>query len=202
MSIRSKYKTLYSRGLTLVETLVAVFILSLVIIPGLYVAYQGIGSAIYSNNQIVANYLAQDAMDFILTKKNENIIKCNTPSAANGNKKSDCDDANGGPGKDWLSDMRDCVGRNCYVNTTQTSIGGDYTNICPSNRCEPLKYDQISGRYSHTVGTPTQFTRTVRFERLNGGDAMAVAVTVAWNSSGFQSNRSFTLRTNIFNIKP
>jgi prepilin-type N-terminal cleavage/methylation domain-containing protein len=192
-------------GFTLVETLVAIFILSLVLVPALYIAYQGVGSAIYSREQMVANYLAQDAMDFILAKKNENIMHCETPANVDGDPESkNCNSSNDGIGKDWLADMRDCVGRNCYINTTQTALGGEFTRICTSGVCEPLKYDEASGRYSHSSGVSSDYTRTVRFEQISntGGDGVEVSVIVDWKGSSFRANNKLTLRTTMFNFKP
>lgn len=123
-----------SKGFTLVETLIAVAILSLALLPPLYTAYQSVVSANFAKDQMIASYLAQDAMDYIIAKKNQNIIAC-----TNNQNDDDNNSSNGNPADDvdcdvedvtnrqhefgryWLADLHECVGtgNKCVIDTTR-----------------------------------------------------------------------------------
>ncbi len=191
------------QAFTLVETLVAITILTVALIPIILIATQSISSASQSRNQMIASYLVQDAMDFIIAKKNENIIQCKDVD-----KESKCNSSGNVFGEDWLADMRDCIvtgagnNRGCMVNTDRTV--GLYTVICPSAGCPFMFYDTSKGTYGHTTGVPTVFKRTVKFMPFTGSmnDGMAVEVVVSWKGSGFKVNNDVKLKTNIYNFKP
>ena len=61
-------------GFTLVETLVAISILLLAVTAPLTIAYQGIASTSFVRDQIIATYLAQDAIEAIITQKRQNSL--------------------------------------------------------------------------------------------------------------------------------
>src|ERR1035437_7381734 len=68
-----------SSGFTLVETLVAIAILMIAIAGPLTVAEKGLSASIYARDQLMASYLAQDAMESI-----KNIVDSNELDKANG----------------------------------------------------------------------------------------------------------------------
>src|SRR4051812_39565134 len=61
-----------SRAFTLVESMVAISILSLAVTGPLLIAQKGIGSAIYARDQIMAFYLAQEAVEYIRNVRDSN----------------------------------------------------------------------------------------------------------------------------------
>ena len=74
MSIRHKHTPhATKKGFTLVETLIAIFILLLAITGPLSVAYQSMTYVRFASDRAIATMLAQDAMEYIIAKKNFNI---------------------------------------------------------------------------------------------------------------------------------
>ena len=66
-------------GFTLVETLVAIFILVLAVILPLSASYIGISQAFQARDQLIASYLAQDAIEYIRKEINTNVRSGDNP---------------------------------------------------------------------------------------------------------------------------
>ncbi|MBX4197825.1 type II secretion system GspH family protein [Candidatus Parcubacteria bacterium] len=129
------------KGFTLIETLVAVTVLSMALIPPIYTAYQSVIATNFARDQMIASYLAQDAMDYIIAKKNQNIIACTNAGddgiqgggGINDDDKGQdsvndypCDEYGQGLGRDWLADLDLCnatgvanANKKCVVDTTR-----------------------------------------------------------------------------------
>lgn len=56
-------------GFTIVETLVAITILLIGVLGPLVIAANGIADGIFAQNQMTANYLAQEAMDLVINRR-------------------------------------------------------------------------------------------------------------------------------------
>ncbi len=161
-------------GFTLLETLVAVTILTIVIIGPLTLAINSISVAMISQNQITAFYLSQEAMEYI------------------GNIR----DSNFSQGKDWLDGLADCAGAGgCYVDI----INGRIT-ACLGG-CPKIKYDN-GGYYNYESGEEAIFIRTVKITPNIGGnsDEVRVEVVAQWPEK-FGGQKSFTLQKNLFKWK-
>jgi prepilin-type N-terminal cleavage/methylation domain-containing protein len=63
-----------SRGFTLVETLVAITILMVSIAGPLVIATKGLTSSGYAKNQMIASFLAQESMEVIKNKRDNNLV--------------------------------------------------------------------------------------------------------------------------------
>jgi len=61
-------------GFTLVETIVSVAVLMLAITPALFTAYKSISLNTFSQKQIIAFYLAQEATEYIRNKRDTNVL--------------------------------------------------------------------------------------------------------------------------------
>ena len=61
-------------GFTLVEALVAITILIVGVLGPLNIAARGIADGLYARNQIAANYLAQEAIETVIWKRNHNFF--------------------------------------------------------------------------------------------------------------------------------
>src|SRR3989344_5575781 len=68
-------KNMFRTGFTLVETLVAIFILSMAITSAMTVAQSSLQASFYSRDRISAYFLAGEAIEMIKNKRDENGIK-------------------------------------------------------------------------------------------------------------------------------
>jgi prepilin-type N-terminal cleavage/methylation domain-containing protein len=180
-------------GFTLIESLVAITLLMTAIAVPITIAYQGIAATHLSRDTMAAQYLAQDAADYIVAKKLSNDIAS----------------LQGVPGVTWLSGFNNsCITVNatqnppassltkCYIDTTlglSNTVGTTCGTTCPV-----LKYNSSNGRYSHGTGSDSKFRRSVTIQRF-GSDSneIRVVVTIEWASS--LGAKSHELKFNLLN---
>lgn len=175
------------RGFTLVETLVAVLLLSVAVAGPLTIASRASASAAVAKDQITAYYLAQDALEYVRFKRDSNCLVAfaNNPSVP-------C--PNGTSAGQWLYELGPCLAPNtCRVDTQANTI-----TSCSGDTCR-LYYNNTSKFYTHTSSgnSATKFRRYVQIT-VSGGEAQ-VAVTVSWTSAFGAATRSVVLREYIYN---
>jgi len=206
----SRRRTNASRGgFTLVETLVAISILSLAITGPMVIAQKGIGSSVYARDQVTAFYLAQEAVEYIRNVRDTNRI-------------ADYIDPNPPHVTDWLWEF-DQNGANCMnpskcqIDTGAGNPPGSFTSPSPGsgagaaiNACtisnglcaNPIYFNSATNFYGYggTTGswTPTQFTRTVDIKEIVTGVEAVVTVTISWQTAIFAPPESFTIAEHIF----
>lgn len=191
------YNPLHKRGFTLIETLVAVLLLATAITGPLTIASKGLTAALIAKDQIVAYFLAQDAIEYIRYKRDTVCLGSSPPC---------------GEGV-WLSTLNSCTSTNgtskCYLDSTENSPAGGIAT-CGSN-CPVLRYDSATNRYTYAPlsGTvkATIFTRTVQITNPYGGGSSCspagacealIVVTVSWSDvAGI--TRSIITQENISN---
>lgn len=164
-------------GFTLIETLVALAVLTMIVIGPLTLATKSISAALVSQNQITAFYLGQEAIEYVLNIRDNNFLQS----------------------LDWLEGLNQCFGANgCYVDIPNTII-----NPCGTN-CPKIKYDGTGNfYYNYQTGQDTIFIRKVRIKKIDIGgieDEARIEVSVSW-SERFGGQKSFTLQKEIFNWK-
>ena len=186
------------RGFTLVETLVAISILSLAITGPMVIAQKGIGSSIYARDQVTAFYLAQEAVEYVRNVRDTNRI--------------------GGYTGGWLWEFgpsgANCFDPNkCQIDSTQLSFTSpapgasnaaiqacNYQN--QSGVCQPIDFNSATNFYGYggTTGswTPTQFTRAVDIKEIVPGVEAIITVTISWQTVIFAPLESFTVAEHIF----
>lgn len=166
------------KGFTLIETLVAIAVLGMAIVGPLTLAIKSIGSAMISQNQITASYLAQEAIEYIRNHRDNNFLQ-------------------GGGG--WLDGLDSCLGGNtCYIDVFDT---GNEIKGCTVS-CPKIKYDPDNKYYTYKAGEETIFTRTVEITKITINekeDEARIDVTVQWAEK--YGSKSFTLQDDIFNWK-
>lgn len=150
-------KKFQKKGFTLLETLVAVTILTLAIIGPLELAARAIGYSKTSRNQITASYLAQEAMEYIRNKRDTS--------------------RQSGDINRWVQDSGLV---NCNTpNGCRIDVINDDASQCGA-RCDPIKYDSANGYYNYSTGQDTGFIRIIKVKSPNFNEEKKIEVTVKW----------------------
>ena len=159
------------KGFTLIETLVAITIILTAIAGPLTIASQGLRAARISRDRIVAIYLAQEAIEYIRTVRDSNVLRDET---------------------NWLEGLDACMGQNCTIDVPAGNVA-----ICDGGDCDALHYDDNIGLYGYTSGDDSIYTRSIRINELVSGREAALNVRVTWRDG--LANRDVTVNENIFN---
>jgi len=166
-----------SRGFSLVETLVAVGILVVAVVGALTAAQSGISSSIFSKNQVIAIYLAQEGVEVIRNIRDENALN----------------------DRSWLVGISDnssdpCYfGNTCYVDALQNTL----TRCSGGGSCPNLKQDSDTGFYGYNLlWSETGFRREIILTFINQNE-ISILVTVDWSKGSI--DRQFRVRENILN---
>jgi type II secretory pathway pseudopilin PulG len=153
-----KNKSQKNKGFTLLEALVAVSILMVAVVAPITIAQKGLSSAIYTKNQMIASYLAQDAIEYVKNMRDENILN----------------DA------DWLYGFDNCLGTySCSVDTKELLASGVLEDE------DKLIKRQVSGDdfefYGYDSGEDTSFKRKVNIQERISGEEAIINVVVRWD---------------------
>jgi type II secretory pathway pseudopilin PulG len=174
-----------SGGFTLLEALMAVSILMVAVMAPMTIAQKGLSSAVYTKNQMIASYLTQDVLEYIINKRDKNaIIKTG-----------------------WLTGLEACTysaGNNqksCDIDTVYSSGGNRDGNGHVLTPAGGNLYRDNDGFYTHTNSNgfiQTGFTREVSIHQSPNNDNVdeaLITVTVRWGGSDNQ----VTVNTLIYN---
>ncbi len=162
----SKKQRISLKGFTLLETLVAILILTMAVAAPIYVAGKSLHAALIAKDEITAYYLAQDAMEYIRFVRDSNTLG----------------------GNPWLTGLGACTSAN--GNTTCTVDSFNNSVAACSGVCPPLNYDakDNGGYYTYGAGSPSMFTRTVSIvspvSTIPTSDEGFVTVVVTWKDEG------------------
>src|SRR3989344_2041677 len=166
-----------NKGFTIIESLIAITIL-LVAIAGTGSAIQtGISSYIYSKEQTIAFYLAQEGFEQIRNIRDENKLN----------------------NRNWLTGLSLNASDPCYFGNACTvePVASALATRCASGpgQCPILRQDSTTGFFVYNSAWPvTVFRREIVLENINDHE-VAIRVTVDW-SKGL-STRKFEARENI-----
>ncbi len=175
---RPKQKATF--GFSLIETLVAIAILSLAIAGPLSVISHGITSAIFAKDEITAMYLAQEGIEAVRNTRDGNVLA----------------------GVAWLATLDACENVDCGARFEPSSeaLGIKACTAMFSTGCL-LNYNSARGLYNHestaSDNAPSRFTRTIRIVPNVNGHEATVQVTVLWTST--VTTHSFTVVENLLN---
>lgn len=165
-------------GFTLIETLVAIVVLVTVVVGTMTAVQGGISSYIFSKNQIVAFYLAQEGFEQIRNMRDENRTK----------------------NVNWLTGIAatasdPCAfGSVCTVSPVESSVA---TRCAGAGSCPKLRQDTTTKFYGYNSSWPeTIFRREITLTSISSSE-IAITVTVDWSKGSV--TRQFKARENLFN---
>ena len=170
-------------GFTLIETLVAIIILSAAVAGPMVLSIKNIGTASVSQDQLVAFYLGQEVVEYVRNVRDTNIIKIANEENI-----------------EWLDGLNYCkptdesVG--CYIDVISNVV-----TQCGISCSDNLNFDGTNYNYKNISDTnkKTVFARTVKIDDTigNGDDEAKVSVSVKW--TGKYGEKTMNLQDNIFN---
>lgn len=179
-------------GFTLVETLVAVLLLSISIAGPLTIASKGLTATLVAKDQFTGFYLAQDGMEYVRFLRDSSCLA--SPGGSSG-----C------PSNVWLSALSACVSADgsaaCYLD----SLGAhpDVPTVC-AGVCPTLRFDSANRYFNYNAAVPVtaqRFVRTVRIENNPSGvtpDEAIVTITVSWVDIAGATRAPVTVRESLF----
>lgn len=193
MSIKNyKNKRNLTSGFTIIEALVAIFILSVSVASMLGLTATSQASARYANNEITANYLLQEALDSI--RNSRDTIAFQKKDNPQGGWQNFLD-RYGFPYSSCFSSA------GCMLNIEEFDTGGtgdsDVTVCSVDEGCSFLYFDDTQDEdvtsvfYNYSEhGSPSIFKRTVNMETskdkdnlgVDGKDEIKVTVKVEWRN--------------------
>lgn len=171
-------------GFTLIETFVAITILSFAILAPLSLASQSLSTARYARDQVVASNLGQDAVEFVRAKRDFNLIQI----------------AKTGSG-DWLSGIPTSLSGGLEKPFVVDSVAGTVQEC--SGGCSKILFDGVTGLYTYSTGNPSIYTRTVTVKQSPTNPLEAtVRVVVAWRSAVYGGQRSVIIEDELYGWIP
>ncbi|MEX0672488.1 MAG: prepilin-type N-terminal cleavage/methylation domain-containing protein [Candidatus Paceibacterota bacterium] len=181
-----KHSATVRSGFSLIEALIAISILVIVVVGAMALVVTTGKQVEFSTERVEATFLAQDAVEYVISKKQQNVIDSSS---------------------DWLFGFKDCLVSSCGVDSTDNGGIGNGNNkyvadMCGGS-CDPLQYNENTKRFGYGSGSgweETKYTRVVDLEKI-GGDEARLTVTVSWESRETGQTEEFVLKTNIFNTK-
>ena len=169
-------------GFTLVEALVAISILMIAVASPMLLAQKSLSSATLSKDQMIASFLAQDAIETIRNIRDQIAVNPNPGS------------------NDWLAKLSDCycTGNECDLNdltnskycVLDTTTGIVYPKEPDIN---PLKISYTDGnfaKYDYVGNDNSKFSRYINIQKepYSNPDEAIVNVKVSWEApAGTQS---------------
>lgn len=162
----------YRSGFTLIETIVAITILTFAVAGPLFTASRAIVAARAASYQLTASYLAQEGVEYVrmLRDKQYLVAYAIEPATA-----STTGWAN------FRAEVDPCDIGICTFDPTGGPTEDQFLAAC-SGSCPRLYLtNQTNGIYTQqSVGTQTPFTRTVKIFDISGSEESVVS-TVTWS---------------------
>ncbi|MDP6387829.1 MAG: prepilin-type N-terminal cleavage/methylation domain-containing protein [Candidatus Pacebacteria bacterium] len=161
-------KKLKNGGFTLVEALVAITILTVSIVGPITIASKGMAASVFARDQITAFYLAQEAVEYIRNKRDENNIQ----------------------GNNWLFGLSECIGGNvCMIDIQNNNI-----ELCQGGACPVLKYNDTTGFYNYETGNNSNFIREIKIDTVDDKE-VSITTTLSWKTGVI--SKTFTVKEHI-----
>lgn len=165
------------KGFTLIETMIAITILTLAIAGPMVTASRAIVAAQTARDQLTASYLAQEGVEYVRAMRDNEYLAAYQAGGSNVSTTA------------WnnflTASINQCRTTTCTLDPSRSMGSGSGFSLvpCSGDSCAPLYLTQLSnGAYGYTQqdGTATPFTRTVQAIGVSGSDERIVS-KVSWS---------------------
>ncbi|MEK7208634.1 MAG: hypothetical protein AAB677_00020 [Patescibacteria group bacterium] len=165
-------KSLTSQGFTIIESLVAITILIVGVLGPMTAATRGITDGYYAGNQLIATYLAQEALELAGAQ----IINDREDSQAflNGFDSS-------------------CLTSSCAVAIIPTNISFSFSACTGANNNCKMTYNTTGGFYDYSSDSGQEFTRTLKITPIQTDKQALLEAKVTWFNKAGTPERNITL---------
>jgi len=179
-----------TKGFTLIETLVAISVLLTAVVAPLTIAARSISYTNFARDQIIASYLAFDALETIIAMRDYNVAN-----------------------KDAWDSRISCFSGTCRIDTSYEDIDDINVENCVENDSNP-NFDPATTCYLSVYSngfygygdnrrdlgsrTPTPFKRIIDIENIPGTSDEKLVVSRVKFKTGILT-REFTFKLNLFN---
>ena len=194
-----KQKIKKNKGFTIVEAMVAIFILTVSVSSMLGITASSSASARYANNEITANYLLQEAIDSIRNSRDTIAFQMKAPNEVAGTAWKAFLGRYGSPNNKCFSPGGCFLSMNLFK-TEDTTGFSDVSNCVLS--CPYLKYDDTASHffYNYTEGVDSEFKRTVNMKvNPDYPDEIEVTAKIDWTNGNATAPQTQTLTVYLLN---
>ncbi len=176
------------KGFTLIETLIAITILTLAIAGPMVTASRSIVAAQTARDQLTASYLAQEGIEYVRAMRDNEYLTAYQAGGSNVSTTA------------WnnflTASINQCRGATCTLDPSRSMGSGSGFSLvpCSPDSCPPLYLTQLSnGTYGYTEqgGTATPFTRTIQAIDVSESDERIVS-KVSWSFHGIPYSVTIT----------
>ncbi|MBI4065655.1 prepilin-type N-terminal cleavage/methylation domain-containing protein [Candidatus Kaiserbacteria bacterium] len=171
----------FSRGFTLIETMVAVTILAFAVAGPLYTANRVVVAAQTARSQLTASYLAQEGIEYVRSVRDNEYLSAYRAGGTN---------VSSTAWNNFLNAITTSCGTSCQFDPTNNSL-----TACSGSGCSALWLSSANVyTQKQTSGVATPFTRTIQAVAITANDEK-ITSTVSWNFHG--TPYSVTINTHI-----
>ncbi len=136
-------------GFTLLETMIAMFILGTAVSGLVFVTASGVNNTAYVKDRLTAKYLAQEGTEVV---RNIRDTQMRFVSAG-----QDRDTA----WQNFISTINSCKNNFCIIDATEFPLSSGIIGVC-KGVCPKIKFDDNNNIYTHKSGANSKYTRSIR----------------------------------------
>lgn len=167
-----------AQGFTLIETLVAVTIITVAVSGAVFAANSSLAAAMISRDRLTASYLAQEGVEYVRAMRDDAFLHA---SGATASTDAWTDFVSGS--SDWS--ITGCETTMCTLDPTQSMKTGSGFALNGYANNAPLYFANGGYTQNSSNGVKTPFTRTIQASALSNTEEKIVS-TVTWNFHGNQ----------------
>lgn len=186
------------QGYSLVETLVAISILLIALVGPITISAKSLQSAYYAQEQVSAQFLAQEGIELIKAIRNDAYIEAIAAGDLSG-------------AWDWTTDTRlsSCfAGSGCNIVLSSIVAGSPLITIADIQSCSSvancrLHFDDANQRARFSLDSgdaESPYTRVITLEDDATGKGVIITSTVSWDSHLFKQQQSVQLTGAVYRI--